>query len=177
MISEAYKTGNVPGPLTAVVVDGRTAGEIMNAARNPLFVVGSMLVTEEAGGRRLSEYAIEIAKKLSARGCVTITTANAISAFKDVKDVSTKIMGLVEVVDRLQDPDWGANGKPHDLVVFLGIHYWLASQGLATLKHFAPHLRTLTLCFMHHPNADWSFPNMSREDWGKALEEVIRTLR
>ncbi|MDF2955037.1 CO dehydrogenase/acetyl-CoA synthase complex subunit epsilon [Candidatus Alkanophaga liquidiphilum] len=176
MISEAYKSGNVPGPLTAVIVDGSIAGEIIKNAKNPLFVVGSMLATEEAGGKKLSEYAIDIAKRLSARGCVTITTANAISVFKDVKDVNTKIMGVVEVVDRLQDPNWGANGKPHDLVVFLGIHYWLGSQGLATLKHFAPHLRTLTLCFMNHPNADWSFPNMNKEDWGKALEEVIQKL-
>jgi len=106
MISEAYKSGNVPGPLTAVIVDGSIAGEIIKNAKNPLFVVGSMLATEEAGGKKLSEYAIDIAKRLSARGCVTITTANAISVFKDVKDVNTKIMGVVEVVDRLQDPNW-----------------------------------------------------------------------
>jgi len=29
---------------------------------------------------------------------------------------------------------------------------------------------------MNHPNADWSFPNMNKEDWGKALEEVIQKL-
>lgn len=169
---EAYKTGNVPGPMTAAIVSGEVAGEMIKSAENPLFVVGSLILKEEAGGKNLSDFAVEIARKLTERNFVTIATSNSGIVFKGM-NISVKRMGVVELVDRLQNPDWGANGKPHDLIVFLGIHYWLASQGLSTLKHFAPHLKTLTLCYTNHPNANWSFPNMDKREWGKALNKII----
>ncbi|MHC1636208.1 MAG: CO dehydrogenase/acetyl-CoA synthase complex subunit epsilon [Candidatus Methanospirareceae archaeon] len=176
MAIKAFKTGNVPGPKIGVTIDGKIAGKKIKNAKNPLFIVGSMVVTEKAGEKNLSEYVIEIAKKLTAANHPIIATSNSALIFKDT-DIPVKILSVVEVVDRLQDPEWSANGgMPHDLVVFLGIHYWLASQGLSTLKHFAPHLKTMTLCFMNHPNADWTFPNLSKEKWGKELEEVIKML-
>jgi acetyl-CoA decarbonylase/synthase complex subunit epsilon len=61
-------------------------------------------------------------------------------------------------------------------VLFLGITYQLASQGLSTLKHFAFHLKTIALCKWYHPNADWSFPNMKDDEWEKKLEEFIKAL-
>jgi acetyl-CoA decarbonylase/synthase complex subunit epsilon len=171
---EPWKTGNVFGPITAVAVGGEVAGEIIRYAHNPLFITGALILKEEAGGKKLDEYAIEIARKLVDRGCVTVATANSGITFKD--KVAVKIMGVVEVVDRLQDAEWGANDKPHDLVVTLGIHYWLASQALSTLKHFAPHLKTLSLCNMNHPNANWSFSNIDREEWEKSLKKVIQKI-
>ncbi len=176
MTIEAWKTSNVPGPLTSVVVDGDSAGNIIKSASNPLFITGGLILKEEAGGKKLSEYAVEIAKKFSAKGYATVATSSSMMAFKDIEEVSPLMLGAVEVVDRLKDPEWGANGKPHDLIVFLGIHYWLASQSLSTLKHFARHLKTITLCNMNHPNASWSFPNLDPEVWGKELNKVIQKL-
>ena len=49
---------------------------------------------------------------------------------------------------------------------------YLASQGLSSLKHFAPHLKTLTICKFFHSNADASFPNMKDEEWLKYLAKM-----
>jgi acetyl-CoA decarbonylase/synthase complex subunit epsilon len=50
----------------------------------------------------------------------------------------------------------------------------MGSQGLSTLKHVAPHLKTLTLCKFFHSNADASFPNMKDEEWLKYLEKLAK---
>lgn len=173
---EAYKTGNIVGPKTGVIVNGSIAGEIIKSAKNPLFIIGSMCVTTKVGEKELSKYAIDIARKLSAKKYSIIATSDSAIIFKGI-DIPIQVFSAVEIVHRLQDPEWSANGgKPHELIVFLGIHYWMASQSLSTLKNFAPHLKTITLCFMNHPHADWSFPNLSMEEWGKELEEVVEKL-
>ena len=60
----------------------------------------------------------------------------------------------------------------HDLVIFIGGIYYIASQGLSTLKHFAPNLKTVTLCKYFHSNADASFPNMNDVEWFIYLEKM-----
>ncbi len=60
----------------------------------------------------------------------------------------------------------------HDLVIFIGCIYYIASQGLSTLKHFAPKLKTLTLCKYFHSNADASFPNIKDAEWFNYLETM-----
>ncbi len=76
-------------------------------------------------------------------------------------------------------PDWqGVRGRgPHDLVLFTGIRCDLAERGLATLKHFAPHLKTFAICRRGHPNADYTTPVIPRmEKWRDYLEEIIKGL-
>jgi acetyl-CoA decarbonylase/synthase complex subunit epsilon len=90
--------------------------------------------------------------------------------------VKSKRYGAIEIVNLLKDPEWkGVDGEgSHDLVLFIGVTYYLASQGLSSLKHFAPHLKTLTLCKFFHSNADASFPNMSDSEWIKYLEKTSK---
>jgi acetyl-CoA decarbonylase/synthase complex subunit epsilon len=87
-------------------------------------------------------------------------------------------MGIVDIVNRLKDKEWmGIDGKgPYEVVLFLGIPYYLQSQMLATLKHFAPHAITISLDPFYQPNANWSFPNLSEEEWSKSLKEIIEGL-
>ncbi|MEJ2740888.1 MAG: carbon monoxide dehydrogenase beta subunit family protein, partial [Dehalococcoidia bacterium] len=65
----------------------------------------------------------------------------------------------------------------HDLVLFLGIRTDLATQGLSTLKHFAPHLKTMTLCKYYYPHASYSLTNYRKDDkWKEFLDTLIEKL-
>ena len=169
---EPWTTGNIPGQRVATLIAPRAAGKGIKMAKNPLLIVGGLSMTAKAGEKMLIDYVVEMAKELP-----VVATANSLKGFTEKNITPAAYMGLVEIVDRLKDPEWGVNGKPHDLVIFAGIHYYLASQGLSTLKHFAPHLKTLTLCNMAHPNANWSFPNMSTDEWGRALDELLEEIK
>jgi anaerobic carbon-monoxide dehydrogenase, CODH/ACS complex subunit epsilon len=66
----------------------------------------------------------------------------------------------------------------HDLVMFLGIRSDLGNQGLSTLKHFAPHLKTMTLCKHYFPHASYSLPNFKKDEkWLEFLESMIADLK
>lgn len=171
-----WQLGNIPGPTMASCPDNpsKVYAAMIKRAKNPLLIVGS-LMTYELGGRPLIDYAIEVAKRAN---MPIVATANTFKLFLD-RGHPAIYMSLVDIVNRLQDPGFTVDpsrAPPHDTVLFLGIRYEFASQGLATLKHFAPHLKTLTLCKWYHPNADWSFPNVKDDEWRKLLEDLIQAL-
>ncbi|MHC1589448.1 MAG: CO dehydrogenase/acetyl-CoA synthase complex subunit epsilon [Candidatus Hecatellaceae archaeon] len=172
-----YETGNIPGPQMALspAKASTVYASLTKRAKNPLLIVGKYVLEVELDGKSLADYAIEISKK---KDIPIVATAHTLKIFIEKKYPAVS-MGIVEIVNRLQDSSFTVDPKrpsPHDLVLFLGITYQLASQGLSTLKHFAPHLKTVTLCKWYHPNADWSFPNMKDDEWKKALEEFINGL-
>ena len=165
-----WKTGDVPGGYISTKVDGATAGRIIKGAKNPLLVVGKLACNIDFGDKRLIDYAIEMTK----RGIPTVATAGSSREYPE--DIEIKIMGAVEIVNRLQNPEYGINGKPHDLVITMGIQYYLASQSLSTLKNFAPHLKTLALCARSHPNATWAFPYMPDDAWKREMDILMEQL-
>jgi acetyl-CoA decarbonylase/synthase complex subunit epsilon len=87
---------------------------------------------------------------------------------------------VVEIINHLKDPEWQGVRKEgnHDLVIFFGIRTDLGNQGLSTLKHFAPHLKTMTLCKYVYPNADYTLPNFRKDvQWKEFLEKLISSLK
>jgi len=171
-----WQWGNIPGPTMASCPDDpvKVFPALIRRSKNPLLIVGSYMYLE-LGGRLLADYAIDIAK---AAKCPIVATAHTPKLFYE-RGFPAAYMSLVDIVNRLQDPGFTVNpsrAPPHDLVMFLGIRYEFASQGLSTLKHFAPHLKTMTLCKWYHPNADWSFPNVKDEEWRKLLDGFIQAL-
>lgn len=155
----------IAGPKQALLVTPETAELMIKKAKRPLLVLGP-LVKEEP----LLSLSVGIAEKWN---LPVVTTADAYKAFKE-KGLDPTSYGIVEIVNLLKDPEWaGVNGEgQHDLVIFAGCIYYIASQGLSTLKHFAPHTKTLTICKFFHSNADASFPNMKDEEWLKYLEKM-----
>jgi len=90
------------------------------------------------------------------------------------------VYDAVEIANHLKDPEWQGVRKEgnHDMVIFFGIRTDLGEQTLSTLKHFAPHLRTMTLCKYVYPHADYSLPNFRKdEQWKAFLESLISNLR
>jgi len=155
----------IAGPKQALLVTPETAELMIRKSKRPLLVLGP-LVKEEP----LLSLAVGIAEKWD---LPVVTTGDAYKAFRE-KDLDSVAYGAIEIVNLLKDPEWvGVNGEgQHDLVIFLGCIYYLASQGLSALKHYAPHLKTLTICKFFHSNADASFPNMKDEEWLKYLAKM-----
>ncbi|MEM2883034.1 MAG: carbon monoxide dehydrogenase beta subunit family protein, partial [Nitrososphaerales archaeon] len=64
----------------------------------------------------------------------------------------------------------------YDFILFVGSLYPFQSMMLATLKHFAPNIRTLTIERYYHPNAEFSLENLSFERWRDGLEALVKAL-
>lgn len=155
----------IAGPKQALLVTPETAEMMLKKAKRPLMIMGPLVKDSP-----VLPLAVQIAEKWN------IPLVSTGDMFKTLNgaDIESKPYGVVEIVNLLKDPDWeGINGEgQHDLVLFIGVIYYIGSQGLSTLKHFAPHLKTLTLCKFFHSNADASFPNMKDEEWIKYLEKL-----
>jgi acetyl-CoA decarbonylase/synthase complex subunit epsilon len=150
---------------------------LIKKAKRPLLVVGPLLLASTPDGRLLLEYAMDIAKAASIPICATAQTKGKIVELGAQPDC---VYDTVEIVNALKDPDWKGVKKEgnHDLVVFFGIRSDLGNQGLSTLKHFAPHLKTMTLCKHYFPHASYSVPNFKKDEkWLEFLEGLIANLK
>jgi acetyl-CoA decarbonylase/synthase complex subunit epsilon len=146
-------------------------------AEKPLLVVGPRALEIEIDGKLFIEYLVEIAKVANIPICATAHTKKKLLEL-GMPPEST--YDLIEIINHLKDPEWkGVRGEGcHDLVIFGGVRTDLGNQGLSTLKHFAPHLKTVTLCKYYYPNATFSLPNYRKdEEWKALLEGLIEGLK
>lgn len=136
---------------------------IKRAAR-PLLIVGSNATERWMDGRQLIDYLIEFA---NASKVPVVATAHMVGEFIKRGYTPAGFMTAMDIGQRVVDPTWqGLDGKGHpDLVIFVGLPYYMEALILSGLKHFAPDLRTMTIDNLYHAHASWSFPNASLEDW------------
>ncbi len=155
----------IAGPKQALLVTPETAEMMLKKAKRPLMIIGPLIKDSP-----VFALTAQIAEKWN---IPIVSTGDAFKALNEA-NIESRSYGVVEIVNLLKDPEWkGINGEgQHDLVLFIGVIYYIASQGLSTLKHFAPHLKTLTICKFFHSNADASFPNMNDEEWIRYLEKL-----
>jgi len=161
------------------IEDPAEYGRLIKKAKRPLLVLGPLLIEWSLNGKPLLEYALEIAMgtNIPIPICATAHVKGRMSEL-GVKPASE--YDVVEIINALKDPDWMGVKKEgnHDLVIFFGIRSDLGEQGLSVLKHFAPHLKTMTLCRFYFPNADYSLPNIRKdEQWKEFLETLIADLK
>jgi len=150
---------------------------LIKKAKRPLLVVGPLLLASTADGKILMEYALDIAKVADIPICATAQTKGKIVELGVQPD---SVYDVVEIANALKDPDWQGVKKEgnHDLVIFFGIRSDLGNQSLSTLKHFAPHLKTMTLCKHYFPHANYSLPNFKKDaKWQEFLESLIANLK
>jgi acetyl-CoA decarbonylase/synthase complex subunit epsilon len=156
-----------------LIEDAGEYADLIRKAKRPLLVIGPLLLESTPDGKLLLEYALDLAKAGSIPICATAQTKGKITEL-GVKPES--VYDTVEIINALKDPDWMGVKKEgnHDLVMFFGIRSDLGTQGLSTLKHFAPHLKTMTLCKHYFPHANYSLPNFKKDDkWLAFLESLI----
>ncbi len=169
-----WRRGNVPGSKIALKLTGEVAGKILKKAKNPLIIVGAEALKTKVGEELLIDYVIKIANLAK---IPIVATANTLSAFLERNLKPALSMGSIEITDRLRDPEWSLDGsKPHEIAVYVGITYQLQSQLLSCLKIFAPHIKTISLDRYYHPNATWSFQNLSEKNWIENLNVLVETL-
>jgi anaerobic carbon-monoxide dehydrogenase, CODH/ACS complex subunit epsilon len=159
-----------------LIEDPGECAHYIKMANRPLLVIGGWALTLKPGDKQLIEFAVEISKSLNIPICATAHTAKKLLEM-GVEPASR--MDIIEILNMLKDPAWkGVKGEGnHDLVLFLGIRSDLAEQGLSTLKHFARHLKTMTLCKFYYPNASYSLNNYRKdENWKKFLDDLIAEL-
>ena len=160
-----------------VIEDAEEYASLIKRAKRPLLVLGPQLLEWSLDGKLLLEYALEIAKTVNIPICAT---AHVRGKMMEMGVKPESVYDAVEIVNHLKDPEWQGVRKEgnHDLVIFFGIRSDLGEQSLSTLKHFAPHLKTMTLCKYVFPNADYSLPNFRKdEQWKAFLESLIFNLR
>jgi acetyl-CoA decarbonylase/synthase complex subunit epsilon len=157
--------------------DPQPLAQIIKRAARPLLVIGAQALEQSIGGRSFIEYLVEIAQAGKIPICATAHTKKRLLELGITPESS---YDLLEIINSLKDPLWkGVKGEGcHDLVIFGGVRTDLGNQGLSTLKHFAPHLKTMTLCKYYYPNAAFSLPNFRKdEEWKAFLEALIAALK
>ncbi len=150
----------------AIAVTPEVAAKMINGASNPLLVVGAEILK--------SKSAQESVTNLAQLGIPLVATAHTLKAFSGLSNVS--VMNVVELTNLLNDASWGVNGRQHDLVIFIGIHYYLISQMLSSLKNFSG-AKTLSLSKYYNTNAHFSSPSLTDELWEEYLSKVAEKVQ
>jgi anaerobic carbon-monoxide dehydrogenase, CODH/ACS complex subunit epsilon len=144
---------------------------MIKKASQPILIVGSNATERYMEGRPLIEFLIDFA---NASKIPVVATAHIVGEFLKRSYEPADFMSAMDIGNRLVDPGWqGIDGKGHpDLVLFVGLPYYMEALILSGLKHFAPDLKTMTLDNMYHPHASWSFPNAGLEEWANNLKAI-----
>jgi acetyl-CoA decarbonylase/synthase complex subunit epsilon len=147
---------------------------MIQRATRPIIIAGSNLTERFMEGRPAIDFIIDLAK---ASNVPVIATAHMVGEFVKRGYYPASFMNAMDIGQRVVDPTWmGLDGKGHpDLVIMVGMPYYMQALILSGLKHFAPTLRTMTLDNMYHVHASWSFPNASLEEWANNLK--VMTLK
>ena len=142
---------------------------MIKRAQHPILVAGSNITERWIQGKPVIDYIIAFAQ---ASKVPVVATAHMVGEFVKRGYMPAAFMNAMEIGQRVEDPNWmGLDGKGHpDLVIMVGMPYYMQALILAGLKHFAPDLKTMTLDNMYHVHASWSFPNATLEEWGSNLK-------
>ncbi|TET45036.1 MAG: CO dehydrogenase/acetyl-CoA synthase complex subunit epsilon [Dehalococcoidia bacterium] len=160
-----------------IIEDPSEYAAFIQKAKRPLLILGPLLSEWSLDGKLLIDYALEIAEAADIPICAT---AHVKAKLTELGVTPDTVYDAVEIANALKDPDWRGVKKEgnHDLVLFFGIRSDLAEQTLSVLKHFAPHLKTMTLCKFYFPNANYSLPNFRKDkQWKAFLEDLIADLK
>ena len=152
-----------------VIQKPEIAVAMMKRAQHPILIVGSNVTERWMEGKQAIEYIIEFA---NASKIPVVATAHMVGEFVKRGYTPAAYWNAMEISQRVCDPTWmGLDGKGHpDLVIYVGMPYYMEALILSGLKHFAPDLKTMTLDNMYHVHASWSFPNASLEEWAANLK-------
>ena len=165
-IASTKKANPIPKP--------EVAAAMIQRAAHPIIIAGSNLTERCMEDHPAIDFIIDLVK---ASKVPLVATAHIVGEFIKRGYQPAAFMNAMEIGQRVADPSWmGLDGKGHpDLVILVGMPYYMQALILSGLKHFAPTLKTMTLDNMYHVHASWSFPNASLEEWANNLK--IMTLK
>ncbi len=153
MHSQPWITGNVPGSKLATIVDESGAVRIIKRAKKAAIVVGA----------EADEKVINYVKKMQKFGITIIPSCNSSKFFEKIQCRS-----ILEVVKEVREEE------KYDLIIFIGMRYFFASQLLSALKD--SNAKTLDISGKFQPNASYSFDNLTEEEWEEKMEKLVKLL-
>ncbi|MEM2975543.1 MAG: CO dehydrogenase/acetyl-CoA synthase complex subunit epsilon [Candidatus Bathyarchaeia archaeon] len=175
--AEPWQTAEIAGPKKAMVITKpEVVVSMIKTAKRPILIVGSESLNIKCSSEEnFMDYVIHLAKIVN---IPVVATAHIVGEFVKKGFKPSAWMPLVDIANRLQDSEWkGLDGNgQYDLAVFAGFPYYMEWVVLNNLKHFAPNLKTITLDRYYQPNASWSFPNLSVDNWSQNLQAIIEKL-
>jgi acetyl-CoA decarbonylase/synthase complex subunit epsilon len=167
----AWYFGNEPGHLKALVGDARKMGQIIGRSKRILLVVGPKIA--EDGGAP----AVPVVKSIPSTSLVMSPKTRPVVR-EDGEMNPDAFMNVLEVMDRVRDPFWkGFDGEGrYDLIIFVGMDYYFASQMFSLLKHFGHGVKSMSLEPHYQPNASYSFTNLTQELWEGEMKKLAEAL-
>ncbi len=158
-----------------VIEDPKACADLIRNAKRPLLVIGARAIEHFIGDKLHLEYCLALAKKGGFPICATAHVKKKCLEFGTIPD---SVYDIIEIIHHLKLHDWKGVRKEgnHDLVIFSGVRCDLGEQGLSTLKHFAPHLKTMAICQHSHPNADYALPILNAEKWKDYWNNLLKNL-
>ena len=173
--AEPWQKAEIAGPEKALLImKPEVVVAMVKRAERALLVVGHQAVTDYSDEVRMIDYAVQLGKT----GLPIVATGHMVREFVNRDFPSVSHMSAMDIANRLKDPEWqGLDGEgPYDVVLFMGLPYYMEFVILSGLKHFAPDIKTISVDRYYNPHATWSFPNLSIEDWDKNLEVIVNKL-
>lgn len=173
--AEAWQRAEIAGPSKAhVIPKPEVFVAMLKRAKRPILIAGHKTV-EVTEGEPTIDIMIRIAK---AANMPLVATAHTVGQFIKRGFQPAAFMPAVDIANRLVDSSWkGLDGQgPYDLAIFTSIPYYLEWLLLSGLKHFAPSLKTISMDRFYHPQASWSFGNVSLKDWNTYLQTIVTQL-
>ena len=171
--ADPWQTAEIAGPKKALIIlKPDVVAALVKRAKRPLLIVGHLAAEEYEGDAKMIDYAVRLSRVAE---IPIVATAHTIHEFV-IRDFYHAIqMSAMDIGNRLKDAEWqGLDGKGHyDLVLFMGLPYYMGFVILSGLKHFAQELTTMCLDRFYNPNASWSFPNLSSKNWYNTFEAIV----
>ena len=178
-MARPYQKANIPGPeMGTSVYEPKVMANLLKTDKRKVFIIGSEALDKKflIDGKPVADYFVEIAKKLQ---CHVVATGH-IYKYLDGKIDADKLwdMSLINITGRLVDENWkGLDGKgQYNMAIFGGHIVFYVSQTLSRIKNFSNWVKTIELDKYSHPNARFSLPNFSNDDWKEFLEGLINLL-
>ncbi|MFW9971541.1 MAG: CO dehydrogenase/acetyl-CoA synthase complex subunit epsilon [Candidatus Odinarchaeota archaeon] len=176
-MARPYQKANIPGPeMGTSVSDPAVMANFLKSPIKKVFVIGGEALNWALDGKKVADYFVEIANKID---CHVVSTAHSYVYLKDkISDDKLYDMSLINITNRLCDKDWlGLDGEgQYSMAIFGGHLVFYVSQTLSRLKNFTNWIKTIDLDKYSHPNARFSLPNLSDNDWKLFLESLIEKL-
>jgi acetyl-CoA decarbonylase/synthase complex subunit epsilon len=175
-MSLPYNVPNVRGPLTATVMTPKTVVNLIKRAKRPILIVGSLALKDNVGDKKSIDFAIDFANKT---GIPVVAAAHTMKGFIEREFKPAGMMGVADITNRIIDPEWnGLDGNGgYDLVFYLGVPYYFATQIFSSIKHGATSIKSVSLDRAFDPNATFSFGNLTADEWSVALEEILNLFK
>jgi NADH-quinone oxidoreductase subunit F len=154
-----------------IIVTPKVAASIIQTAARPILIVGNSVTEAEVEGRKLIDFVVEFARKTN---IPVMATPSVAAEFIKRKHKPVASMSLMEIGSKLVDPEWaGIDGDaPYDMVLLIGLQYFMGFEILSALKHYATNLMTINLDNMYNPQANWSLPNLNVKEWADFITGI-----